>query len=372
MTQDSWIETQKKKKAIYISDPTRPTQKKCDKNQNIFNVKKPVFISEPIKPNRFDLNENIYISKYKKFIENEDIRDEREMLKRSFPLKNCLPSIMKDTQKEIIDNREYDIYNFQDLRNFWKKFNLGENIKQKDIEKLSWISKLVFEAYLIRKEYCSPVDIIGEEIWKENKIQEIQKKLTPKRFEENIKFILKLIFNILQQEYKSQHFEYKKNNKEFFNQIPKKFHEKMGFLHMYFIDVAKRNNKNLKFFEDRDQNIKDKDSLRNFLKHVFQSRKFLEKIESLINEKIVNSNRGIIYEFSQRTEKKIKNKCRDYNKLFKRVDDRNDKESFKWIRYIQDDLLYNPKCKLPWTKADILRALAEFRQIKEDVLAQNY
>jgi hypothetical protein len=312
-------------------------------------------------PSRFNHDEKLKedIDKYNRYKEKiKEFDEERERLKQHFPSKECLPKIKRKKNNNIDHFNEMN-----KLKDFWIKFAEGSTINKRDIKSLSWKARIIFESYLKRKEF-------GEDIkWNIDYINKIKNKTILKRGDDNIKYILKVCFSMLHKDYKKTHFTYREKleNDKTFMSLKKKEKEFYGFLHKYFWETKVKLDIDLFEFDLTESNMKDQKKLRKYVGLIFQSKKFSQEIDKLIDENVIKSNRGIIPEFCNQLKRKINTKFTTYLNIYNKfVVKKTFQEYFEWTKKICNDLEFNPKCKLPWAYIDLKRAIDEFGDFREE------
>lgn len=313
----------------------------------------PAKLNEKIKENETN-DIRHHFNKYIKRFHPDD-----NFLKNSFKKRDCLSSKMKNL--EYVKSKIQRI-DFNNLKIFWYKFGKDQEITEQDIFKLHEIEKLIFESYLVRKEYSEKM------IWNVEHIKKINGNCLVKRTEDNIKYILKVCYRLIFKNYKKEHYNYssQKHVKDFLSNMKSKEKLRYGFLHKYFHNVAFLNGKSLDDFDINANNLKDRDSLKKFIALIYLSEDFKRKVEFLTSKESIEKGKGICQDFQDQLHRKIDTKIKHFTKIFNSIKDYRSTEGFEWLRSIRNDFLYNPKCKLPWTIVDLKRALSNFRDAKDE------
>lgn len=314
--------------------------------------------SDPARIRKRQKYSNSRFEMFKEFMNQPEQIEEQKLLKMKFPSKECLSKKKKFLKKKIVGTTDET---FTNLKLFWQNFGAGKDCTQKNIRNLDWKAKAIFEAFLIRKDYCENVE------WTAEFINRIKNRAQVKRSEENVKYILKMCYRILMKDYKKSHYSYSMTNKKFLDQYPREKKELYGFLHSFFWDTKQKLGNNLEDFIIKDAKLKDNKRLNDFLKLIFTSGDFTRRIEGLTDLSAFENGKGIFFEFKNQLNRKIKSKCQNFQDIFNYVAPNDVDTSFFWTKNICNDLLFNPKCKFPWTFVDMKRALKEFNELREYV-----
>ena len=172
-------------------------------------------------------------------------------------------------------------------------------------------------------------------------VKEFLEEASPKRFEENIKFVFKLSFKRMKSNLQ------KKNKISFYS---KNFD--LQFFSFYFKDVVTQMNISIEeFFKKLDPKKSSKTLNNDFLKKVFSSPTFKEDFMAYIN------GTEIISDYQTTLRRKIRHMLIKFDRMF----DINDPAEVKMgIEAVQKYFRKNRQCKLPWTFTEITTAINTF------------
>lgn len=190
----------------------------------------------------------------------------------------------------------------------------------------------------------SEFNSIGREItvaeiyeWTVNFMQE----MSPKRFEENIKFVFKLTFKNLKNSF------LKKNKISFYS---KKFDDK--FYEHYFLELANQFDVPIEqFYDPLNNNFGIKTLNGEYLRMLFRSSQFKKDFFEYLESGLLVEN------YQKNVKRKVRQLLLKFDPLFD--SDQPDK-SVHGIRQVQKYFRVNKQCKLPWLKSEILTAIETF------------
>lgn len=171
--------------------------------------------------------------------------------------------------------------------------------------------------------------------------KEFLEEASPKRFEENIKFVFKLAFKRMKSNLQ------KKNKISFYS---KNFD--MQFYSYYFHEIATHMNISIDdFFKKLDPKKASKTLNNDFLKQVFSSPSFKKDFMSYV------SGEEIIADYQATLQRKIKHMLVKFDPMFNIQDSEKVKNG---IECVQKYFRKNRQCKLPWTFTEITTAINTF------------
>lgn len=296
------------------------------------------------------------MEKYLEYVNLPSNVEERMKFERKFPVEERLSNKIKVIPNRPYFNTQTDIW---ELEKFWEKFAKGIQIDEKDVKNLSWKGKAIFAAYLKRKGLSSKMN------WTGTYLTSLQSKTFPMKRDEKLRMVLKMCLVVLMKDYRQGHFTYSNQVKDFLKSYPSSKHVKMGFLHKYFWKTKCLLGNQIEDFFLSDSKVKSIKQLENFLKLLFQSECFAKAVDRLTSPELIEANKGIMLEFDSQLSKKVKSKCKLYKSVFSNLHENAIETNMEWTKIICNDILFNPKCKLPWTFANIRLAVLEFYELKD-------
>ena len=314
-------------------------------------------------------DEEFYHWYQNEFITDSEIKSEENRMTKKFKKEDCLSSKKSKLAKEnssIKSARTNPLPFSMDLLSIiWINFLSNLTISKESIEKLGAKERLIFEGFLARKKYLDA----GRMIWSHKGLQEMKEVNTKKRSDENIRFILKLLFKISKNEYKQKHFSYSLKIQDILKDIKTcEEREHFGFLCYNFLekDMTAGDLSHLRDFQwIEGKNFANptysKNSLKEYLAFVKKSGMFKKWLKKYLAKCLIKQNNGIVAYMMREISNKIKKRVIDYSKIFQKLDSSDEKLMAKWIWNIVIDLKYNPKCKLPWSLIDLKKAIVDLK-----------
>lgn len=179
-------------------------------------------------------------------------------------------------------------------------------------------------------------------------VKEFLEEASPKRFEENIKFVFKLVSKRMKSNLQ------KKNKISFYS---KNFD--MQFYSYYFQEIAEQKNLSIdEFFKKLDPKKSSKTLNNEFLKQIFSSASFKKDFMSYLE------GNEIILDYQATLKRKIRHMLLKFDSFF---DIENPEKVRSGIEIVQKYFRRNRQCKLPWTFTEINTAINTFKFVVKNL-----
>lgn len=291
------------------------------------------------------------------YINKENLKNSKYKKKKELNSTKSLSNALKSLQTQNIYQLNFAIFQ---LKKFWVKFASDTEIEQKEIEHLDWENKIILEAIFRRKKYSSIIQ------WNASFINRIMKLSTISGKAACLSLILRLLFNILKEQYTGKHYHHSKSIAEWLKQFPIQDRQKMGFLHFFFHKEAKKKDLALTDFFFSEQIPKNINFFKRFIALIYGSDRFKKDANSLLDTPagLLKIKNEVLDQLDQKVSRKINN----FKRILKRVDCSNESNYLKWISLIYNDIRFNPRSKFPLTVIDFQKAYLYFKTTRDNIL----
>jgi hypothetical protein len=261
-----------------------------------------------------------------------------------------------DLTKELNDPK---LEHFNNLRILILKFLMNQKIEIKELTKLKKVEQQLF-LLLVNKKRVNKKSRISEEF-----INELNEQWIPKRFEENLRYILNKAFKFLNSTFeKRQFYHLEKQLNPKYKSLPWKSRFYYGFYGYYFHSSAQRQNKPIesyfhpkasKYSQNSDKEVHPKTISQYYLNSICTSKLFRRDLMIYIDECLTReAKHNIIF--------KVDKLCKSWEKDYLK----NGHEML--VKDIHKQFTTNPKCKIPWGLQEVDTAVRNIKQIIQSKL----
>lgn len=256
----------------------------------------------------------------------------------------CNPVEIKQMEEKYIPhNSEYP--NFGRLYELLKKLFTSDRIRQNDTELKDYEFNILTS--IVNRKYKHKINFESVGIKLCDKLNDPDVLISKKRPEENYKFIFKRCIKFMRDRLKA--FSMKKQTKKEFDEF---------FYRHYFEDVAKKEGMDLDNFKNpkrtKEHSNCPKTINMKYIRSIKKSQLFLTDFNNYIGTHLEKDYEITILE-------KLKKMVMKWEENFKTNKNR-DEEIKKILLYIKE----NKKCKLPWSLAEIQRAIKSLKKMFDE------
>jgi hypothetical protein len=268
--------------------------------------------------------------------------------------KNLIAMRMQDLNMFPENPKQSSPMFFSNLKMVLLKFLLNENLSTIELHSLSFLEQKLFMLFVRKKKE------LGDHTICPSLVDSLSKNWTPKRFEENLRYVLNKAFKFLTSAFnKRVFFQLEKLMNPEFRRKQWKVKFNYGFYGYYFERTSKKNQTPIetyfhpkagRFINNVEKSILSKTISQNYLKLLCSSHLFKRDLTTYIEH-------CLMVEAKNNILTKVDRLCGNWEKILKAQGE------VYLVENVEKQFISNPKCKVAWGMIEVGKAIEDVMKI---------